>query len=78
MKIIEGGVCAAKGITAKYVGPKIHDWLLERGKITEEIPRGLFNLDGHPSFTKNGRYMLTDTYEDEESYRHLYIYDLLF
>lgn len=47
------------------------------GKITEEIPRGLFNLDGHPSFTKNGRYMLTDTYEDEESYRRLYIYDLL-
>lgn len=27
----------AKGITAKYVGPKIHDWLLERGKVVKPI-----------------------------------------
>ena len=27
----------AKGITAKYVGPKIHDWLLEKGKMVKPI-----------------------------------------
>lgn len=27
----------AKGVATKLIGPKIHDWLLERGKITEEI-----------------------------------------
>ena len=27
----------AKGITAKYIGPKIKDWLLERGKTTETV-----------------------------------------
>ena len=36
---------------------------------------GLLSRDGHPSFTKNGRYMLTDTYEDSDGFRHLYLYD---
>lgn len=39
--VIKGFV---KGLTAKYVGPKIHDWLLERGKtvvpteVTVKVP----------------------------------------
>jgi hypothetical protein len=32
--------------------------------------------DGHPSFTSDGRFMLTDTYEDAECYRHLLLYDI--
>ena len=32
--VIKGVV---KGAATKLIGPKIHDWLLERGKITEEI-----------------------------------------
>lgn len=47
------------------------------GKIIDEVPYGMFELDGHPSFTKDARYMLMDTYEDQESYRHLYVYDLV-
>ena len=27
----------AKGVAAKYIGPKIKDWLLERGKTTETV-----------------------------------------
>lgn len=27
----------AKGIAAKYIGPKIHEWLLERGKVTKTV-----------------------------------------
>lgn len=33
------------------------------------------NRDGHPGFTRDGRYMLTDTYADKEGYRHLLLYD---
>ncbi len=33
------------------------------------------NMDGHPGFTADGRYMLTDTYSDKDNYRHLLIYD---
>lgn len=46
------------------------------GQMIDEIDIGIFPIDGHPSFTKDGRYMLTDTYEDENMYRHLYIYDM--
>jgi hypothetical protein len=31
--------------------------------------------DGHPSWSRCGRFMLTDTYADEENFRHLMIYD---
>lgn len=31
--------------------------------------------DGHPSFTKDGRYMLTDSYADKEGYRNLLLFD---
>lgn len=32
-----------------------------------------FDIDGHPSFTKDGCYMITDTYPDKRSWRHLFI-----
>ncbi len=31
--------------------------------------------DGHPSFTKNGEFMLTDTYQDNNLYRHLILFN---
>lgn len=34
-----------------------------------------FSIDGHPSFTSDGRYMITDTYPDENQYQHLIIFD---
>ncbi len=33
-------------------------------------------IDGHPSFTKNSEFMLTDTYQDNENYRNLYLVHL--
>lgn len=36
---------------------------------------GLLNEDGHPSYTKDGRFILTDTYADSNGYRHLLLYD---
>lgn len=42
-------------------------------KKINPLPR---NMDGHPSFTKDGRFMLTDTYSDNNNYRNLLIFDL--
>lgn len=39
------------------------------------ISTGMLREDGHPSWTKEGRFMLTDTYADEKGYRHLLLYD---
>jgi len=32
------------------------------------------NMDGHPTFTRDKKFMLTDTYADDQGYRHLLIY----
>jgi hypothetical protein len=32
--------------------------------------------DGHPSFTLNGSILLSDTYQDKENYRHLYLFGM--
>ena len=29
----------AKGIAARYIGPKLYDWLIERGKVTEPVTK---------------------------------------
>ena len=34
VSVIKG---VAKGVAVKYIGPKIHDWLLERGKVTRQV-----------------------------------------
>lgn len=33
------------------------------------------DIDGHPSFTKDGRYMITDSYPDMKGYQRLLVYD---
>lgn len=43
--------------------------------IKERWGTGLLSSDGHPSFTQDGRFMLTDTYADEQGYRNLMVYD---
>ena len=34
-----------------------------------------FNVDGHPSFTSDGKYMLTDSYPDENNNRRYIVYN---
>ncbi|WP_321438134.1 hypothetical protein [uncultured Bacteroides sp.] len=36
-----------------------------------------FLTDGHPSFTPDGRYMITDTYPDKHHLQRLYVYDMV-
>ena len=39
------------------------------------LSTGLLNQDGHPNWTRNSRFMLTDTYALEDCCRHLLLYD---
>ncbi len=50
---------------------------LENGKfvLRENLDRPLFGIDGHPSFTPDGAYMITDSYPDSEQYQRLMVYD---
>lgn len=43
---------------------------------SQAVGRGKVSMDGHPGFYGEGAYMLADTYQDEESYRHLLSYDM--
>lgn len=43
--------------------------------LSSDIRLKMFNIDGHPSFTNNGRYMITDSYPDSKQYQHLMVYD---
>ena len=47
----------------------------DRDGIDGRLSTGELRLDGHPSWTRDGRYMLTDTYADEKGFRHLLLYD---
>lgn len=50
---------------------------LKDGKfeLTEYWQGKNLDIDGHPSFTKDGRYMVTDSYPDAEKYRRLIVFD---
>lgn len=40
-------------------------------QLIKNFNLGLFDIDGHPSFTNDGKYMITDSYPDEKGYRRL-------
>ena len=46
-------------------------------KLKDIFNQDCFNIDGHPSFTNNGRYMITDTYPDNHQYQRLIVYDTI-
>lgn len=47
----------------------------DREMVESLLSTGLLRRDGHPSWTRDGRFMLTDTYADEANYRYLLLYD---
>lgn len=47
----------------------------DQAGLKERWGIGRLSSDGHPSFTRDGRFMLTDTYADEQGYRNLMVYD---
>lgn len=41
----------------------------------DDLKDPLFSIDGHPSFTKDGKYMITDSYPDNKGYQRLIVYN---
>ena len=73
-----------RALFARFVTPQMHQkvaassgYQLYKDKLGKQgcYNKGLLINDGHPSFTRDERFMLTDTYGDDESYRHLLLYD---
>lgn len=71
-------------IFARHVSPQLHNKVAAsshyeiynvNGKYQGCYEKGKLVIDGHPSFTSDGRYMLTDTYADSENRRNLLVYD---
>ncbi len=48
-----------------------------RYKLEGAWVKSYFDVDGHPSFTINGRYMLTDSYPDDNNYRRFVVYNTI-
>jgi hypothetical protein len=47
----------------------------DRSQLWTPVGFNVLKADGHPSWTKDGRFMLTDTYADESNFRHVLLYD---
>lgn len=67
---------AMKGGDAAY---SYRYFVYEDGQFThkDDFRDYLLRIDGHPSFTSDGLYMLTDTYADENGYRHLTAFNII-
>lgn len=44
--------------------------------LKELFNQSFFNIDGHPSFTEDGRYMITDSYPDDKQFQRLIVFDI--
>lgn len=65
-----------KIITSLPKPEKFYALTIDQKDIIGKINPCPKNMDGHPSFTKDKKYMLTDTYADNDNYRHLLLYNL--
>ncbi len=41
----------------------------------EKLDESVFTIDGHCTWSQDGRWMITDTYPDKDNFRSLYLYD---
>ena len=64
---------ALKGGKAYYQYYQLSD--TGKYELSEVFDDPLFNIDGHPSFTNDNRYMITDSYPDDKQYQRLIVYD---
>ena len=74
-----------RALVAPFVTPQMHNKIAassnyqyyeDKVGLKGKFETGRLVHDGHPSFVKDGRFMLTDTYGDEENYRHLLLFDI--
>lgn len=65
-----------KYLKNQIIANKRYQVISDRQGVTGELPHGFLNNDGHPSFTKDQQFMLTDTYALEDGYRYLLLYGI--
>lgn len=46
-------------------------------QLVENMKKPYFSIDGHPSFTSDGKYMITDSYVDGKNYRRVIIHNVV-
>ena len=63
-------------IRKRYSYYQYYKCVAGRYKLDYLINNTQFLLDGHPSFNKEGTYMITDTYPDNKKYQRLFYYDM--
>lgn len=49
----------------------------DRFQLSDDLKLGEFAIDGHPSFTIDGKFMITDTYPGKSQYQHLILYSTI-
>ena len=69
-KSLMRGLLSKNSYYQHYVLDKTGKYQLEAAWI-----KPYFDVDGHPSFTADGKYMLTDSYPDQENYRRYIVYN---
>jgi len=61
-------------IRQNVIGDQYYRYDVEDG-TSEPVATGVLNRDGHPSFTRDGRWMVTDTYPNSTDERQLLLYE---
>lgn len=56
-------------------GYQMYEKIQEQYKLKHEYKGKLLDIDGHPSFTSDGKYMITDSYADDKKYRRLLVFN---
>lgn len=69
-------VIHSRGAEGSDAGNQLYE-LKDRTHEVKAIDPGFFLKDGHCSYSPDRTLMLYDSYPDEDSYRHLYLYDLI-
>jgi hypothetical protein len=67
--------CVSVVKVAAIAGKSYYALTQDQAGIKERWGCGRLCCDGHPGFTQDGRFMLTDTYADEQGFRHLMVFD---
>lgn len=44
--------------------------------LKDVLNQKFFNIDGHPSFTEDGKYMITDSYPDKDKFQRLIVFNM--
>lgn len=65
-----------KGVIERSASEKGYAFITDKVGMSGMLSSGMLNQDGHPNWTRDNRFMLTDTYALEDGYRHLLLYDM--